>query len=110
MARPKIKWNNPAFREIRLLPEVTEHVYGLADELATNSGNGYVAFASTPARNRARAAVVTVDFKAIRDNARNNTLLVELGKMTGATIYTTKAGKTRLATQAQIDNWTRGSR
>lgn len=30
---------------------------------------------------------------------------LEVGKY-----YTTKAGKTRLATQAQIDNWTRGSR
>ena len=31
-------------------------------------------------------------------------------KVTEVLYYTTKSGKTRRATQAQIDNWTRGSR
>jgi len=78
MAKPKIRWNRDAFRQIRLLPEVAADVHDRARRVAEAAGEGYEAFPTQDARNRSRAAVVTTDMKAIRDNARNNTLLRNL--------------------------------
>ena len=75
MARPKIKWNNPAFREIRTLPAVDADMQSRADRVAAAAGSGYEAKRTANPRNRARAAVVTTSYRAIRENARNNTLL-----------------------------------
>ena len=78
MARPKIKWNNAAFREIRLLPEVDRDMQDRAERVASAAGAGYEAKRTDNPRNRARAAVVTTSYRAIRENARNNTLLRSL--------------------------------
>lgn len=115
MTKPRIKWHNPAFRELRLTPEALEVVEQHADEVAAKAGSGYEASA-VYGRNRARASVITANFDAILDNARNNTLLRALGGTESSPrkpeklSYTTKAGKTIQATQAQIDNWTRNRR
>ena len=71
----KIKFNRNAFREIRLLPEVAADVHDRAERVAAAAGEGFDAFPTQAPRNRARAAVVTTSMKAIRQNARNNTLL-----------------------------------
>lgn len=75
---PKIKWNRDAFRQIRLLPEVAADVHDRARRVAEAAGNGYEAFPTADPRNRSRAAVVTTSRKAMRDNARNQTLLRNL--------------------------------
>lgn len=72
---PKIKYNRDAFRQIRLLPEVAADVHRRAERVAAAAGDGYEAFPTQAPRNRARAAVVTTSMKAIRQNARQNTLL-----------------------------------
>lgn len=115
MAKSRVKWNNKAFRELRLLPEILEEVEQRADDVASKAGFGYKASA-VYGKNRARASVITATFDAILDNARNNTLLRALGGTESSPrkaekfSYTTKAGKTIQATQAQIDNWTRNRR
>lgn len=115
MAKARIKWRNAGFKELRLSPEALELVEGHADDVASKAGSGYESSA-VYGQNRARASVITADFEAILDNARNNTLLRALGGTESATYkpekfsYTTKAGKTIQATQAQIDNWTRNRR
>jgi hypothetical protein len=78
MAKPKIKWNRDAFRQVRLLPEVAADVHGRAERIAVAAGDGYEAFPTQAPRSRARAAVVTTSFRAIRENARNQTLLRHL--------------------------------
>ena len=75
MARPKITWNRDAFRQIRLLPEVDADMQSRAARVAAAAGSGYEAKRTDAPRNRARAAVVTTSYRAIRENARNNTLL-----------------------------------
>ena len=75
----KIKFNRGAFREIRLLPEVAADVHDRAERVAAAAGEGFDAFPTQAPRNRARAAVVTTSMKAIRQNARDNTLLRALG-------------------------------
>ena len=75
----KIKFNRNAFREIRLLPEVAADVHDRAERVAAAAGEGFDAFPTQAPRNRARAAVVTTSMKAIRQNARDNTLLRALG-------------------------------
>ena len=74
----KIKWNIDAFRQIRLEPKVAADVHDRAERIASAAGDGYEAFPTQSPRNRARAAVVTTSMKAIRDNARNQTLLRNL--------------------------------
>ncbi|MEW2011404.1 hypothetical protein AB0300_18235 [Microbacterium sp. NPDC078814] len=115
MAKPRVKWNRAAFRELRLTPEALELVEEHADAVAARAGSGYEASA-VYGKNRARASVITGNFEAILDNARHNTLLRALGGTESAPVgpkkysYTTRAGKTIQATQAQIDNWTRNRR
>lgn len=115
MAKSRIKWRNPGFRELRLSPEALEMVEAHADDVAAKAGAGYEASA-VYGKNRARASVITADFEAILDNARNNTLIRALGGTESVSSkpekfsYTTKSGKTIQATQAQIDNWTRNRR
>lgn len=74
----KIKWNNSAFREIRLLPAVDADVQDRADRIADAAGAGYEARRTDNPRNRARAAVVTTNRRAMLDNARHQTLLRSL--------------------------------
>lgn len=78
----------------------------------TPSMEGYEAVQGSGGK-RAHAFIGAMTWDAYEDNARNATLLNALGgsDSSGKMVkYTTKAGKTRLASQAQVDNWTRGSR
>ena len=74
----KIKWNRAAFREIRTLPAVDADMQSRAERVASAAGSGYEAKRTDNPRNRARAAVVTTSYRAIRENARHQTLLKSL--------------------------------
>lgn len=74
----KIVWNRNAFREIRLLPKVAADVHDRAERVASAAGDGFEAFPTANPRNRARAAVVTTTPRAMRRNARDQTLLRSL--------------------------------
>lgn len=73
----RIKWHNKAFRELRLEPGVIADLGERADAIeAAARESGYAYEASTfEGKNRGRASVITADYGAIRDNARNQTLL-----------------------------------
>lgn len=73
----KIKWRVKGFRELRLEPEVIADLGDRAERIADASGAGYEA-STFEGKNRGRASVITGDFDAIRDNAKNQTLLRSL--------------------------------
>lgn len=77
MAKTRIKWNLPAFRELRLEPGVINDLEERAEAIAAAAGDGYEASAMA-GKNRGRASVITADYAAMRDNARNQTLLRSL--------------------------------
>lgn len=81
MARTKIVWRRPSFREIRTSAPVRAMVQDSVDAIAEACGEGYEAEVSE-GRSRVRGSVVTADFAAMTDNARNNTLLknIEAGR------------------------------
>ena len=70
----KIKYNIKAFEEIRRLHAVAAEVDSRAARIADACGDGYE---SSPyeGKSRHRASVITTNYKAARDNAKNNTLL-----------------------------------
>lgn len=91
----KIKWRKNAMWEVRRLPKLVameeRAVNGMADEANSLSGLSSYVTGSQQGRKgpsptggpgfqgRWRASVVTSDFDAILDNARNNTLVKVLG-------------------------------
>lgn len=77
MAKPRIKWRLAGFRELRLEPGVIADLGERADAIASAAGPGYEA-STFAGKNRGRASVITADYDAIRDNARNQTLLRSL--------------------------------
>jgi len=74
----RIRWNHRAFEQIRRDPAVANELRKEADKIADRAGEGYLAVDGN-GRTRSRAAVVTSNAEAIRDNAENNTLLRALG-------------------------------
>jgi hypothetical protein len=91
---------------------VHDLLLNMAQEIADRAGPGMIA-GSRIGRNRARASVITGTWEAKHAQATRQALTVAFG---GASVgaastlmYTTKAGKTRAASAAQIANWTRGS-
>lgn len=73
----KIRWNLPAFRKLRTDPAVQADILRRAEKIAEAAGDGFKAVQS-PARNRARAAVVAVTPEAVARNARDQSLLKAL--------------------------------
>lgn len=73
----RIKWNVKAFRELRLEPGVIADLGERAEAIADAAGPWYEA-STFEGRNRGRASVITGDFGAIYDNAKNQTLLRSL--------------------------------
>ena len=74
MARVKIKWNIKGFEEVRKRSDAQSAVKDLADGIAAQCGEGYIAVSGN-GKTRARASVIAVTPAAIRDNRRNNTIL-----------------------------------
>lgn len=81
MSKPKFKWRNAAFREIRTLPSVRRELERRARKIASDAGPGFGSDSGvTGGRGRARAAVYPTTAEAARDNAANNSLLRALGR------------------------------
>lgn len=81
MSKPKIKWNIPAFEEVRRLPKVKAELESRAESIAAQAGEGYE-MRSGEGKTRSRASVVTTTADSMRDNRKNNTLLksIDAGK------------------------------
>lgn len=85
MAKPKIKWNEPAFAEIR--GEARGMVADSARRIAEAAGDGFdhgvddwpnAKTKRGKGTERPHGYVVTASVKAMRKNARDNTLLRSL--------------------------------
>ena len=81
MGKPKIKWNVKGFYDLRSEPGIVKDLEARAEAIASAAGDGYEVGSrqgQIVKQGRWRASVVTGDFDAILDNARNNTLLKSL--------------------------------
>ena len=89
-----ISWNMKGFEEIRRAPKVMAEVERVALNIAAKAGKGYKSSVQqgvkgpSPSWNkkkgkgyqgRARAIVYPETFRAMRDNAKNNTLVKIMG-------------------------------
>lgn len=87
MARAKVRvqWRRGAFADLRTEPAVMDELDAHAERIAAAAGDGYEAMpaAETGGRVRGRAAVVTTTTGAMRDNAKNHTLVRALGQTKG---------------------------
>lgn len=76
---PKFKWNPAGFEAIRRSSEAVRLLESKVDSAAAAAGLGYVGSVvqgvGRGTLGRAIGTVYTDDFKAIRDNAKNNTLV-----------------------------------
>lgn len=86
MAKPRMVWNPNALYDIRRDPAVVAQLDSAAEAIAgranANGEGTYATGSRQGAKNpqgRWRASVVTVDYKAMRDNLRRNTLLKAMG-------------------------------
>lgn len=71
----RLKYKREAFRQLRTTEQgVVQDLQKRTDRVATRAGSGYQGNV-TRGRSRARGGVVTATKRAIRDNARNNTLV-----------------------------------
>lgn len=75
----RIRFRFAAFEEIRRSPEVECVLQREVDSIAGRVGPGGYAHGVSSGRSRSRGYVVTTDYEAIRDNAKNHTLLRALG-------------------------------
>ena len=75
----KFKWNTTGFEAIRRSPEAVRLLESKVDAAASAAGDGYtgsvVQGVGRGTLGRAIGTVFTDDFKAIRDNAKHNTLM-----------------------------------
>ncbi|SDT85204.1 hypothetical protein [Gordonia westfalica] len=79
----RIEWNQKAFKDVRygrtsdIISELEGHAERIADDASAMGEavrGGFTGRHGT-SQGRWRASVVTADYKAQRDNARNNTIL-----------------------------------
>lgn len=82
MARARVKLNLQGFRDLRNSPGVMADLEARAERLADACGDGYEP-GSRQGRNRGRAGVVTATYRAMRDNAKNNTLVANMDAAAG---------------------------
>lgn len=82
----KISWNVDEFKAIRYSGPVASMLEDHAGKIAGRAesmGDGHYAVGSRPGaarpQGRHRASVVTANYKAMRDNAKNNTLIKAMG-------------------------------
>lgn len=80
MAKPKIEWNSAGFTEVMRSAGVQRLLKAEADRVARTAGDGYESELGTGGRTRSRAWARAATGKAIRDNAKNATLLRALGR------------------------------
>lgn len=87
MGKPKFVWNNAAFEAIRRSPAAVKLLEDKVDAAASAAGPGYVGSVvqgvGRGTLGRAIGTVFTDDFKAIRDNAKHNTLMRVFDRLGG---------------------------
>ncbi len=87
MAKTKFKWRPAGFEEIRRSPEAVRLLESAVDSAASAAGPGYVGSVvqgvGRGTLGRAIGTVFTDDFKAIKDNARSNTLMRVFDRLGG---------------------------
>ena len=87
MAKTKFKWNTAGFEAIRRSPEAVALLESKVDAAASAAGPGYVGSVvqgvGRGTLGRAIGTVFTGDFKAIRDNAKRNTLMRVFDRLGG---------------------------
>lgn len=87
MGKPKFVWNNAAFEAIRRSPAAVRMLEDRVESAASAAGRGYVGSVvqgvGRGTLGRAIGTVYTEDFKAIRDNAKNNTLMRVFDRLGG---------------------------
>jgi hypothetical protein len=87
MAKTKITLNGKAFEEIRRSPEAVKLLQSKVDAAASAAGPGYVGSVvqgvGRGTLGRAIGTVFTGDFKAIRDNSKNQTLMRVFDRLGG---------------------------
>ncbi|SDT85179.1 hypothetical protein [Gordonia westfalica] len=79
----RIEWNQKAFKDVRygrtsdIISELEGHAERIADDASAmaRARTRWVHGRHGTSPGRWRASVVTADYKAQRDNARNNTIL-----------------------------------
>lgn len=103
--RAKIELNHRGIEELLRSSEIEGEVRKVAGEIAGRAGSGHDVEVSQ-GKSRVRATVITRSKKAMVAEAKDRNLLRAVDP--SLKVYTTKSGKTRLASQAQIDNWGRG--
>jgi hypothetical protein len=79
MARTRVVQHNKGYRALRTSQWAVDQVMSAATRLARTAGEGYVAKLSGKPKRRAHASVFPNEKGAIRDNARNNTLIRAIG-------------------------------
>lgn len=104
VSKTRIKWNRKAFAEIRTSPEtnaalqtivtdILDTVTGGSSGVATDISSSGATTRATyegfdggvdPGRHRSRGYVVTTTWAAMRDEAKNHTLLRALAKKAGS--------------------------
>jgi len=87
MANTKFKWRPAGFEEVRRSPEAVKLLESKVDAAASAAGPGYVGSVvqgvGRGTLGRAIGTVFTGDFKAIRDNAKHNTLMNVFDRLGG---------------------------
>lgn len=107
------KVNKPGIKALLKDPGVAWIIREQAFQVAKVADSGAPMGHSTSwmmGRNRFRAGVETITYEARLAEAHHRNLSRALAAASGLKEYVTKAGKVRLATEAQIANWTRGRR
>lgn len=105
-ARIRVVMDSAGARAILRSSEVRADLQARAEKIAAVAGPGMEP-SSMVGPNRARASVITTTLEARLNEAKYRSLTKAIGGV-GLVSYTNKAGKTRMVTQAQADNW--GSR
>ncbi|TAP26860.1 hypothetical protein [Arthrobacter sp. S41] len=110
MAKTKVKLHIAAFNDLRNRSEVVDLVGSEAAKVAELAGPGF-GLGVHQMGSRVIANVYTATADAMRLEAKEGVLSKALGgsAVPAKVRYTTKAGKTRWASQAQVSNWTKGS-
>lgn len=74
MKKVDIKWNLPAFKQIRSSAAMKDRLGKDAESIAKSAGTGYVPGVDD-GKTRARASVITGDPDTMRKEAKNSNLL-----------------------------------
>lgn len=87
MGKPVFKWNPAGFEAIRRSPAAVSLLKSKVDAAAAAAGHGYVGSVvqgvGRGSLGRAIGTVFTGDFKAIRDNSKNQTLMRVFDRLGG---------------------------